>query len=145
MNGVFLDTKHLVAMLNPGDNLHGRAVEIEKLIEEEPLITSELVLGELLNFFSDRSDSVEERAYFREQSVGVVRALQADEQVEIVDQSPELFEAALSRYADRRDKGYSLVDCTSMIIMERRGLIQVATADHHFRQAGFATLLDPPR
>ena len=144
MTGVFLDTNYLVALLNPNDNLHRQAVEVEALIEGESLITSELVLAELLNFFCDRSKDVGERAYLRDQAVEAVRSLQADEQVNVVNQDPELFEAALSRYADRRDKGYSLVDCASMIIMERRGLIQVATADRHFLQAGFVPLLDPP-
>jgi predicted nucleic acid-binding protein len=142
MIGVFLDTGYLVALLSPRDDFHDRTVEVEELLADTPLITSDLVLTELLNFFSDKGANLEERAYLRDQAVQVVHGLQNDAQVVIVEQTPDLFDAALTRYAERPDKGYSLVDCCSMIIMERRGLLEVATADHHFVQAGFVILID---
>jgi len=39
------------------------------------------------------------------------------------------------------DKGWSLTDCASFVIMEDEGLPAALTHDHHFEQAGFQALL----
>ena len=41
----------------------------------------------------------------------------------------------------RQDKGWSLCDAVSMIVMSQRGLADALTTDHHFDQAGFRRLL----
>lgn len=51
------------------------------------------------------------------------------------------FERALGRYGERLDKGWSLTDCQSMLVMEDRGIEEVLSADRHFIQAGFRALL----
>jgi len=38
------------------------------------------------------------------------------------------------------DKGYSLTDCISMIVMKQRGIIEVLTHDKHFTQENFRIL-----
>jgi uncharacterized protein len=43
--------------------------------------------------------------------------------------------------AQRNDKLWSLVDCTSFVIMQREGLTEALTTEHHFAQAGFVPLL----
>ena len=57
-------------------------------------------------------------------------------------QTTLLFQAALSLYLKRPDQRWGLTDCASMVIMRQRGIVEALTSDHHFRQAGFATLLD---
>jgi predicted nucleic acid-binding protein len=47
----------------------------------------------------------------------------------------------LERFEDRQDKGYSLTDCMSMIVMENYGIQEVLTSDKHFKQAGFTILM----
>ena len=44
-------------------------------------------------------------------------------------------------YRDRSDKAWSLIDCISFETMRQRGLTEALSADHHFKQAGFRTLL----
>jgi uncharacterized protein len=39
------------------------------------------------------------------------------------------------------DKDYSLVDCSSFVLMEKHRLREVLTEDRHFEQAGFIRLL----
>ena len=51
-----------------------------------------------------------------------------------------LFHLALERFEDRQDKGYSLTDCLSMIVMETHNIQTVLTTDSHFRQAGFKVI-----
>lgn len=59
----------------------------------------------------------------------------------VIPQSGRLFDEALTLYAGRLDKGWSLTDCASMAIMTRRGITEALTSDHHFEQAGFKVLL----
>jgi len=42
---------------------------------------------------------------------------------------------------NRPDKEWSLVDCSSFVLMQQRGMIEAFTTDHHFEQAGFMRLL----
>jgi predicted nucleic acid-binding protein len=42
-------------------------------------------------------------------------------------------------------RNWSLTDCLSFLVMERRGLAQALTTDHDFEQAGFrANMPDQP-
>ncbi len=51
MTKVFVDTLFFVAWLNPNDQWHTQAVELEANLADSELVTSESVLIELLNFF----------------------------------------------------------------------------------------------
>src|SRR5207248_4169961 len=59
----------------------------------------------------------------------------------IVRQTPELFDRALDLYRRRPDKGYSLIDCMSMVVCGDLGITDVLTRDAHFEQEGFRRLL----
>jgi len=41
----------------------------------------------------------------------------------------------------RPDKTWSLVDCASFVVMQKRGITEALTSDVHFEQAGFIRLL----
>ncbi|MFM6058496.1 MAG: hypothetical protein ACKO1I_17670 [Microcystis aeruginosa] len=41
----------------------------------------------------------------------------------------------------RIDKAWSLVDCTSFIVMQQMEIQEALTTDQHFEQAGFIRLL----
>ena len=56
-------------------------------------------------------------------------------------QTHENFLAGLALYKARADKGYSLTDCISFVVMRDRKLGDALTADVHFVQAGFRALL----
>ncbi len=43
--------------------------------------------------------------------------------------------------AKHRDKDFSLVDCSSFLVMKDRGVSNAITTDQHFEQAGFRCLL----
>jgi len=59
----------------------------------------------------------------------------------IVPVSHELYGAGLELYRSRPDKRWSLTDCISFVIMQRRGLTDALAADSDFVQAGFRALL----
>jgi predicted nucleic acid-binding protein len=54
MRRVFADTGYWVALLNPQDELHQKARELSNQIDSLYIVTSEMVLAEVLNDFSKR-------------------------------------------------------------------------------------------
>jgi predicted nucleic acid-binding protein len=44
----------------------------------------------------------------------------------------------------RPDRNFSLVDCSSFVVMQMHGLRESLTTDRHFEQAGFTRLLKYP-
>lgn len=98
-------------------------------------MTSELVLVEVLNYFSSY------RANVRESAAQNVRQILASEEIEVISHNAEDFLDGLTLYEARLDKGYSLTDCISMNLMRERGITEVLTHDKHFTQEGFTLLL----
>ena len=135
MNAVFADAGYWIALFNPRDQLHTRAIAVSQSTQNRSIVTSQLVLIEFLNYYASLGQM------FRQQAVGVVRSLQQDTNVEIVPLSDEQFEAALTLYAQRQDKTWGIIDCASFLIMEERGITEALAYDEHFRQAGFVPLL----
>ena len=54
MKPVFADTSYWIALLNPRDELRTRAVASGRSYSSDQIVTSEMVLVEFLNGFSDR-------------------------------------------------------------------------------------------
>ncbi len=144
MSAVFVDTfywiaridpHYWIARIDPHDQWHQRATEISAAINNTKLLTTEPVLIELLNYFSNYGPEMR-------QAVGrIVRRVLNDPQVEVLAQTRAAFLAGLALFEARLDKGYSLTDCISMHAMRGRGLTNVLTHDHYFVQEGFVALL----
>ena len=64
-----------------------------------------------------------------------------DPRIEVVPQSAEYSADAIRLFAARSDKDWSLTDCLSFVVMERKGIREALTADNHFEQAGFHAML----
>ncbi len=61
--------------------------------------------------------------------------------VEMVWVDEELHRGAQTYLQSRLDKQYSLCDAISSLLMQRYGIAEALTTDHHFEQAGFQRLL----
>ena len=59
----------------------------------------------------------------------------------MVPQSAEFSTDAIRLFAARSDKDWSLTDCLSFVVMERKRIREALTADNHFEQAGFQAIL----
>lgn len=130
--GVFVDTVYWLALINPRDDWHVKAVDWASTIAE-PLITTDAVLTEVADALSD----VGHRGW----AVSARRNVRTDPQITTVAGSGELFSRGFDLYVARHDKGWSLTDCMSFVVMKDRGLDRALTADSHFLQAGFRALL----
>jgi predicted nucleic acid-binding protein len=61
--------------------------------------------------------------------------------VDIIHVDAQLDSQAWDLLVERSDKEWSLVDCTSFVVMRRAGIVEALTTDRHFEQAGFVRLL----
>ena len=134
---IFLDTGYLVALLDPRDQLHARALGWAGIVNE-PLVLTEYVLWECVNYFSAPID--------RPKAHALLDLVASDSAYELIPASPQLFARGLQLHAERQDKFWSLTDCISFVVMQDRSIHRALAYDHHFEQAGFEALLrrDPP-
>ena len=133
MKQIFADTGYWIGLVNPRDQIHQKVMKITQELSSVRLLTTEMVLVELLNSFSDSP--------FRRAVAGMVLKLRNDRNLRIVPQTSEQFERALRRYKQAADKSWSLTDCASFQVMEEEQMQAALTHDQHFAQAGFETLL----
>ena len=134
MRTVFADANYWIGLFNPKDQLHEAAMTASRALTRTRLVTSEMVLVEVLNGLADQPA-------LRGKVVTAVDAIMADPNTEVVPQSALLFRDALVRFSQHQDKEWGLTDCSSFVIMRQRGLHEALTHDHHFEQAGFVALL----
>jgi len=132
---VFLDTAFALALANPHDLLHDRAIHLADLMEaaRTRLITTRVVLMEIGNALA--------KVRYRAASITLLTALETDPNVEIISMTDDLYHRAFHFYHQRPDKEWGLIDCVSFIVMQDRGLIAALTADKHYQQAGYHALL----
>lgn len=135
MRLVFADTAYWVALIYSRDFLAEAAAKAPTRFGPFRIMTSEMVLAELLNELSARSERL------RRAAVRLVQGTMDNPQTEIIPQSTALFQRALTLYSDRPDKQWSLTDCASFVIMNQQKITEALTYDHHFEQAGFRALL----
>jgi uncharacterized protein len=134
---IFVDSGYLVALAKPRDSLHDRASRWAECVDE-PLVLTDCVLLEAINFLSHPGDRAKADALYDE----IVNGSEYD----LVCLSAQLLASAMGLHRERPDKEWSLTDCISFQVMNEQGLTQALAYDHHFEQAGFEALLrrDPP-
>lgn len=129
---LFLDTWFVIALLNADDEHHVEAVKRLADIETAAdVVVSEAVLTEIANSFA---------AHDRRGAVRFIRHCYDTDNISVVPVDGALFQRGVDRYSARPDKDWGLTDCISFVIMEDRGVVQVATRDKHFEQAGFTRM-----
>jgi predicted nucleic acid-binding protein len=135
VSAIFVDTFYWIARIDPHDQWHQPAKEISASLGDSLLLTTESVLIELLNYFSNYGPDM------RQAAGRIIRLILSDPQIEVLTQPRAAFLSGLTLFEARLDKGYSLTDTIAMQAMRERGLTTVLTHDHHFAQEGFIVLL----
>jgi predicted nucleic acid-binding protein len=131
MTRIFADTSYWIAILNPRDPLHKKAVALSQVHSGDQIVTTEMILTEFLNSFSNQGP------FLRRAAGTFVEGLRQNPKVVIFSQTSEQFEKALGRYLAMADKSWSLTDCASFLLMEAENIRAALTHDRHFVQAGF--------
>ena len=130
----FADTWYWVALLDKTDSAHSVAIAVSNKLGDEPIVTSQMVLDELLGTFTKQNT-----AHLRPIALQLIDGF-ASLGISVVAQTPEQFSEAIARYRKYDDKVWSLTDCASMNIMAGQNIQIALTNDHHFEQANFNIL-----
>jgi predicted nucleic acid-binding protein len=132
-NRYFIDTAYLIALLNPRDAYHKKAMDmLPKLRSANEIWITEAILIEFGNSMARVNRSA---------TVTFINSCYTDSNVRIVSIDRGLFHKAVKFYHDHDDKEWGLTDCISFVVMKENGLVEVFTADEHFLQAGFRALM----
>jgi predicted nucleic acid-binding protein len=131
---VFADTFYWLALARPRDSWHAAARNWAAANTSTILVTTDEVLTEFLNAMSGAGP------VGRAHAAATVHDIRNDPRVIVLPQTRADFDAALTLFGARPDKGYSLTDCRSMLALRALNVNEVLTNDHHFTQEGFAIL-----
>ncbi len=132
MSTVFLDTVGLLALWDTSDQWHDAAEEaLSKLSDaRSALVTTTFVLLECGNAAARRPYRLAvDRLREQMESSGL-----------LVTPNDEDWRNAWNAYRGHEIGEAGIVDHVSFVVMQRLGVNQAFTNDHHFRTAGFETL-----
>jgi hypothetical protein len=132
MNMTFADTFYYLALLNPDDSAHGRALAATAL-RKGTLVTTRWVLTEV-------GDAMAAPQY-RQRFLNLIQAIESDPDTIVVPTTDGLFHEGVTFFSQRPDKTWPLTDCISFLVMDQHNIKDALTGDHHFSQAGFTPLL----
>jgi predicted nucleic acid-binding protein len=136
---VFVDASGWIAGANRRDTYHDAARPILDacFADGVHLITTNWTAYEAISIVKSRAGL--------EGAEKLWSLLQNPQAVEFVRVTEEIEAAALDLFFRYRDKNWGVVDCASLVVMERLGCRQALAYDHHFveesHQRGFQTLV----
>jgi len=131
MKAIFADTFYWVALLNVKDTWHSQVIKVSQEIANSQSVITDCIVDEIFAYYSKRGDLLRLKVSELSQSI------LTDSNIQIIGYTPELRQKGIELYEQRLDKGYSLVDCISMIVMQEMKISEVLTNDKHFAQEGF--------
>jgi predicted nucleic acid-binding protein len=110
-------------------------VQWQSIVEQQQrnLLTTRAVLCEVGNALS--------RPPLRAIAARFLSAIETAARVKIVEVDSSRYAKSLVLYQQHGDKDWGLIDCVSFVAMREFGVQQALTADKHFEQAGFGSLL----
>ncbi|MCS7190101.1 MAG: PIN domain-containing protein [Fimbriimonadales bacterium] len=130
---LLLDTSGLYCALDKADRRHAQATEW--LQSTRWKMVHSYVLAELVALARARGVPVQTVVDFS-------LALMQQPLIEVVWVDETLHRAALALLKHRTDKGYSLCDAVSFVLMQNHAIQDALTTDKHFAQEGFVRLLE---
>lgn len=132
MNAVFADTWFFLAILNPRDPNHERALAASRT-ERRHRVTTDWVLVEVGDALCQTGN--------RDVFTRFFDWINLHSGTTVVPASRQLLEDGVHLYRYRRDKNWPVTDCISFVVMDDEEIHDALTGDQHFEQAGFNALL----
>lgn len=139
MNSLFVDTSGWANAFVSSETYHSQAQQyiLDAWQSPRPFITTSYIVAELVALLQSPL-RIPRNTIFQ-----VVDSIKQSEHIQVIHINPEIDAEAWQLCKNRPDKAWSLVDCTSFVVMQQSGLQEALTTDHHFEQAGFLRLLKP--
>lgn len=133
--GVFIDTGFWIALFDSRDTNHVLAKKcLKPLLRNYRLYLSDFIVFETITYLNcsiGRHDLA--MRFLAKIEEPILTALVIDEIIKV---------QALEWFKKYSDKGLSITDCTSFVLMQQKGIRQYAGFDIHFQQMGFISALD---
>jgi predicted nucleic acid-binding protein len=132
VSAVFLDTVGLIALWDQSDQWHLSANGAFRKLEaaRRAYITTTFVLLECGNAVSRRP--------YRQEVVSAHRTLAANNG--LIVPSRDDWDNAWHEFERGQPGDPGIIDCVSMVVMQKIGISEIFTNDQHFAAAGFQTL-----
>ena len=131
---IFLDTGFIFALVSTNDRDHDRAREVFETIQAPQL--SKLLLT--TNHVVYETIRLTRRRIGHREAVFVGRLLYSEKMAQIHWATKEEENAAFEFMTKHRDKDYSIIDCLSFVIMERKGIREALAVDSDFTHSFIA-------
>jgi predicted nucleic acid-binding protein len=137
MTNLFADTSGWGNLIDSSQVHHKMAVALYRQARQQKrkVVTTNYIITELVALLTSPLH------ISRTTIISFIQGLKTSLYLEVVHINISLDTAAWQLIANREDKEWRLVDCSSFVVMQRYGLREALTADHHFEQAGFIRLL----
>lgn len=137
MSKLFVDTSGWGNLIDVSQPFHSLAVTLYRLARQPnpKIITTNYIITELVALLTSPL------RLKRTQIITFIQSLKTSPYLEILHIDSETDSQAWELLVNREDKQWSLVDCSSFIVMKQRSITDSLTSDHHFEQAGFTRLL----
>ncbi len=137
MNKIFVDTSGWGNLVDTLQQFHAgtKAIYLSAKQNGSRLVTTNYVIAELVALLSSPLRIP------RMKSVKFIESIKSSALVDIVHIDEDLDAKSWEFLKNRADKNWSLVDCSSFVLMQENKIVEALTTDHHFEQAGFVRLL----
>ncbi len=136
---IFVDTAGWGNLFDCAEPFHSQTVKIYRDARQNgyKIITSNYIISELIALFDSPLHIP------RPKLISIISSIKESSYVNIININEKIDQEAWTLLKERPDKKWSLVDCSSFIIMNYYNISLALTSDHHFEQAGFVRLLKP--
>ena len=137
MAQLFVDTAGWGNIVDRSQDFHTLATALPRTARQQRhrIVTTNYILTEVVALLTSPLRIP------RPSIIAFITSLRTSPYVEILHVDAALDEEAWQLLAQRQDKAWSLVDCSSFIVMQQQGITNALTTDHYFEQAGFVRLL----
>lgn len=137
MSKLFVDTSGWGNLVDRSQPFHSLAATLYRLARQQnhKIITTNYIMAELVALLTSPLRLT------RPQIITFVESLRQSPYIEILHIDAETDTKAWQLLSSREDKNWSLVDCSSFVVMQQKNITEALTNDYHFEQAGFVRLL----
>jgi uncharacterized protein len=137
MTSLLIDTSGWGNLIDPTQPFHQQTAMLYRAARQQKhrILTTNYIITEVVALLTSPL------RISRPQIIAFVQSLRDSPYIEILHIDPETDAQSWQLLASRQDKAWSLVDCSSFIVMQHNNITQALTNDHHFEQAGLIRLL----
>jgi len=137
MNEIYVDTSGWASLADVSEPFYKKAQEIyaAAIQNRQRFVTTNYVLTELVALMTSPM------RFHRPRIVEFINGIKQSPFFDIIHIDKDLNAKSWELLSNRADKNWSLVDCSSFVVVQENKIVEALTTDHHFEQAGFTRLL----